>query len=266
MKASTRSAIYEGWVRHRRFAPRTHAFEMPLFMLYVDLDELPGLFDGHWLWSARRPALGWFRKDDYLPGREGPLADRARDVVEKHLGIRPSGPVRLLTHARIAGYVFNPVSFYYCFDPGETRVEAIVAEITNTPWNERHCYVLRPAVPGDAPGRRGDWYEFDKKFHVSPFMPMEQHYRWYLAPPGENLTVHMENFEAETRLFDATLTLRRRQMCSRVLSSVLLRYPLLTAKVVAGIHWQALRLWLKRIPFHSHPAKRAASPSRAERS
>lgn len=250
------SAIYSGWVRHRRFKPAAHEFRYKLFMMYLDLAELPRLFDRFWLWSARRPALAWFRRSDYLQrGGEGAtsLDEAVRELVKRETGTAPRGPIRLLTHLRYFGHCFNPVSFYYCFDERGEKVETIVAEITNTPWGERHAYVL----PAHGSGSRDATlrFRFDKRFHVSPFMPMQMTYDWRLTAPGERLLVHMENLRDGQRAFDATLSLERREISGGALARTLLRFPLMTLRVMAAIHWQALRLWLKRVPFHSHPAK-----------
>jgi len=249
------SAIYEGTVRHRRRSPREHAFRFPLFMMYLDLAELPSLFDRRLLWSAKRPNLAWFRRADYLGSAEGPLDEAVRDRVERAVGERPRGPIRLLTHLRYFGYVFNPVSFYYCFDEGDEEVETIVAEITNTPWKERHAYVLHQRQSsGRGSNRR---FQFDKVFHVSPFMPMQQSYDWTFTQPTDLLSVHMMNFERQGRVFDATLRLRRREISGASLARVLALYPLMTTQVIAKIHFEALRLWLKRVPIQPHPAKPA---------
>ena len=203
------SAIYEGRVRHRRFAPVEHHFSYRLFMMYLDLGELDTVFRGRWLWSARRPAIAWFRRHDHVGDPDRPLDDVVRDLVAERTGRRPAGPVRLLTHLRYFGYCMNPVSFYYCFEADGATLDAIVAEVHNTPWGERHCYVL---------DQSGAPHEFPKNFHVSPFMPMEQTYRWRLGTPGSTLPVHMENLEDGTLVFDATLTLRRRPVTGRGLA------------------------------------------------
>ena len=243
------SCIYKGWVRHRRVAPTHNSFRYRMFMLYLDLAELPQLFDGKPLWSARRPALAWFRRRDYLGPAHVPLDTAVRDLVEARSGVRPAGPIRLLTHLRYFGYVMNPVSFYYCFDPAGARLETIVAEITNTPWGERHQYVL-PAGAQAAPLKR---FEFDKGFHVSPFMPMEIQSHWCFNAPADRLLVNMQNFRGDQFMFDATLSLRREPLSAGALLRALAGYPVMTLKVIAAIHFQALRLWLKRTPFHAHP-------------
>jgi DUF1365 family protein len=248
------SCIYTGTIRHRRLEPTGNAFRYSLFMMYLDLDELPGVFDGRWLWSARRPALAWFRRADYLGDPAMPLGDAVRELVTQRTGIRPRGPIRLLTHLRLFGYVMNPVSFYYCFDATGTTVETIVTEITNTPWGERHSYILAAAA-SDGPNAT-QRFRFPKEFHVSPFLQMDQSYDWRFSAPRARLVVHMENFERRGKLFDATLALKREPLNARSLAWALATHPWMTAKVAAGIYWQALRLYLKRVPFHTHPTKR----------
>jgi DUF1365 family protein len=185
----TASAIYEGWVRHRRFEPVDHSFRYRFFLAYLDLAELPGVLDPYPLYSARRRAPARFRRADYLGDPARPLDECVRDVVERAGAPRPAGPVRLLTGLRYLGHGFNPVSFYYCFDPTGRRVESVVAEVENIPWGERHAYVLeRGAREGTVLAA-----ELEKKHHVSPLMGMDQTYSFRAGTPGERLQVHIES-------------------------------------------------------------------------
>lgn len=241
------SAIYLGRLTHRRLAPKPHAFSYRLYMLYLDLDQLPALHSPLLGIEAPRPLS--FRRRDYLGKADRPLKDEVLDEVERALGVRPAGPVRLLAHVRAFGYVFNPVAFYYCFDALGRAVQAIVAEITNTPWGERHRYVL-------AAGAHGAKASFAKAFHVSPFFPMAQHYVWSFSTPGERLGVGMTSEQDGRKVFSARLALRRRPLSSGQLARVALGLPLMGWQVHAAIYAQALRLWLKGTPFFPHPEPR----------
>jgi DUF1365 family protein len=243
------SALYIGSVRHRRYAPKASSFQYRLFYAYLDLDELDQVFAGRWLWSAHRLAPIRFDRNDYLQPTGEPLKTAALDIIEKFLGRRPTGSVRLLTHLRHFGYCFNPVSFYYAYE-GD-RLDAIVAEITNTPWGERHQYVLDAReAPKDGNSRL---FQFAKSFHVSPFLPMQVDYSWRFSDPDNRLHVHMTDRIDNAVVFDATLSLQRKAITGYSLAAALLSFPLMTLKVITLIHWQALRLWWKRVPFHSHP-------------
>ena len=252
MSAALASAVYEGVVRHRRHAPHPHAFRYRMAQLYLDLDEIDRVFDRRWLWSAHRRNLAEFRRSDYLGDPDRPLGDAVRERAAEALGRRPQGPIRLLTHLRYAGLVFNPVSLYYCYAADGATLDCIVAEITNTPWKERHAYVL-PVEAAEAHGRSRRW-AFAKQFHVSPFVGTARDYDWRFTLPGDDLHVHMDVMRDGAREFDATLHLQRRPLDAASLRRVLWRYPLMTAQVVGAIHWQALRLWLKRTPVYDHPA------------
>jgi DUF1365 family protein len=266
------SAVYEGWIRHRRFEPVEHSFRYRLFLMYLDLDELPAALDPYPLWSARRPAPARFRRSDYMGDPSRPLAECARDAVEEQTGRRPTGPVRLLANLRYLGHVFNPVSFYYCFDAAGERVDAVVADVNNIPWGERHPYVLARGT------RRGAVLtdELDKTLHVSPLMGMDQTYAFRASEPGDRLSVHIESRpcpvqrptalrepqcvapreQRERKQFDATLSLHRRELSRALLAKMLARYPAMSLQVVAKIYAQSLRLKLKGAHYFPHPEGR----------
>jgi uncharacterized protein len=247
------SCFYEGQVRHRRFTPKPHAFNYRIFYVYLDLDELDTVFGKRWFWSTKNPALASFRREDHLGDASLSLKDAVADTVEQQTGVRPQGPIRLLTHLRYFGFVFNPVSFYYCFDTTGTKVETIVAEVNNTPWGEQHIYVL-PQSRNTGSGSHAR-YALDKAFHVSPFMPMDIHYNWALSEPEQKLSVHMENYHANIKIFDATLALNKKPVNAQNCAGVLLRYPLMTLTVITAIYWQALKLLFKGTPVYDHPDK-----------
>lgn len=244
---STRgSAIYEGWVSHRRSTPIEHAFRYRIFLPLFDLDELPELLDDVPLWSARRRALARFRRSDYLGDPAVPLADAARDLVAERTGHRPGGAVRLLANPRYLGVGFNPVSFYFL--SGDDGVEAMIAEVTNTPWGERRSYVLEA-------GDEGLTGSFEKQLHVSPFMPMEQRYEWSASDSGDRLGISIRNHDADgNRVFEASLALRRREITPRALREMLFRYPPMTISTIARIYMNAVRLKVKGAPYFSPPA------------
>jgi uncharacterized protein len=225
------SCVYEGWVRHRRHTPVAHAFRYPLYLLYLDLDELPDVLDRSRLWSA----VARFERGDHLGDPRRPLRAEVLDLVEAQTGRRPDGPVRVLTQLRHYGVGFNPVSFYYCFDGEE--LAAVAAQVTNTPWGERHAYVLGERV--------------GKELHVSPFLGMDAEYACRFSVPRRTLQVHIEAAPA----FSATLSLLRREIDARLLRRLLVRYPAPPVAVLARIYLQALRLKLRGAPYHPHPAR-----------
>jgi len=204
--------VYAGTIRHRRFAARAHGFRHRIALAYFDLERPP-------------PGGGLvrFEPSDYL----------APDSVRALTGVS-GGPIRLLAALRSFGHCFNPIALYYCFDR-EGALRSVVAEVTNTPWGERHAYVV-PAGGG----------AMEKVLHVSPFMGMEQTYTMRLAPPAETLSVHVESRHAGRLAFDATLALRRRPFSRRPLAGASLR-------TVWLIYAHAAALKLKGVPVHPHP-------------
>lgn len=264
----SRSGIYTGWIRHRRFLPVVHEFQYPIFLLYLDLDEIPQLFKSKWFCSLERFNLVSFYRKDFLKPKCPDLKQAVIELVSaeansRGVNIPPIEYVRLLTHVRYVNAIFNPVSFYYCFNEDD-HLLAIVAEITNTPWDEKFSYVLLVDQSSTKMEyeRKGDdkhQFKFNKQFHVSPFNPMDMNYRWVLNVPGEVLSVYMENRRGENAMngldskhFDATLRLQKKNI-TKELARTLIQYPFITVKVIAGIYWQALKLWIKKAPFYEHP-------------
>ncbi|UHQ55490.1 DUF1365 domain-containing protein [Microbulbifer sp. YPW16] len=251
------SAIYSGWVQHRRFAPREHRFRYRVFMMYLDLGELDQVLAMSPLWSRSRWAPASFRREDFFGDPVLGVGEAVRRRVEEACGERPDGPVRVLANWRYFGYNMNPISTYYCFDRDGRDVRWVMLDVHNTPWNERHSYVLdcRDAASDETPERisRVQRSSFDKAFHVSPFMPMRQAYRWRSITPADRLSIFLQNLQDGKAVFDATLSLKREEISPRSLNLALIRYPLMTVKVITAIYWQALRLWLKRVPLFTHP-------------
>ncbi|MCV6637708.1 DUF1365 domain-containing protein [Candidatus Albibeggiatoa sp. nov. NOAA] len=244
------SALYEGWIRHRRFSPKQHDFRYGITMLWLDLSELDQVFNSHWLWSVERRNIAAFYRKDHFGDATQDLDDAIRSIVEQQMGQRPTGAIRLLTHPRYFGYVFNPVSFYFCYDNNE-QIQTIVAEVSNMPWREQHLYVLQPNSTQDNTLQ----FRIPKTFHVSPFLPMDLEYAFRFNQPDEDLVVHIEDLQEGQKIFDATLVLKQRPVNTANLSRVLWRFPLMTVQVVFGIHWQALRLWMKKLTIYPHRSK-----------
>ncbi|WP_372982654.1 DUF1365 domain-containing protein [Marinobacter sediminum] len=254
----------EGTVRHRRKFPVSHEFQYSTGMLALDLDEWDQVTQTSPLFSLER--FNWLslRRSDYFQPEAGPLSDAVRDQVETATGWRPDGAVELVTHPRYFGYVFNPVSFYFCYRSGDKPLDGpvpkvIMAQISNTPWHERHVYCMETLHEGaNAQGWHSERFEFSKRFHVSPFNGMEQHYQWTFSFRGPDLRIHMNVLEAEKKHFDATLVVHRTPLTRKEVHRSLRKFPLEAVKVTAGIYWHALKLKVKGAPFYTHPDKLAA--------
>jgi len=266
------SAIYQGNLRHRRFFPKRHEFSYSSTLFYIDLDELPDLFADAVGWSVDRANLGSFRREDFLGDPDVPLKEAVRLEVNmllaldnKNAVLCPNGAVRMLTNLRIFGFCFNPVTFYYLFNEGAERPLMILAQVNNTPWNERHTYLIQC---DENTGKANS--QFDKKFHVSPFNPIDMVYHWSSSAPAENLVVHMENHSIQkpgssddhfnvTRHMDATLTLQRKAWSASLLQKILWMQPWMAIKVPVAIYWQAVRLFVKGVPVYTHQATKPSS-------
>jgi len=222
--------------------------------MFLDLARLPELSGVHPLWSGTGVNLAYFRRQDHTGDSRIPLDQVIRNRVQGKTGTSPAGPIRMLAHLRYFGYCFNPVSFYFCYDAADSSVETIVAEIHNTPWGEEHLYIL-PTKEGKHSFSQWRQHDFNKAFHISPFMDMDIHYDWRFRIPGEKLSVHMVNYQRGEKIFDASLSLTKKELTRKNLTRALILYPAITAKVVFLIYWQALKLTLKGTPFYTHPEK-----------
>jgi uncharacterized protein len=250
----TASAVYTGWVAHRRFGPVPHSFSYRVFMPLFDLDELPELLDSIPLWSARRPAPARFHSEDYLGGGSPGLSQRARQLVRERIGRQPTGPVRVLANPRYLGVGFNPVCFFFLHSADGRSIEAVIAEVTNTPWGERIAYVLdgRDGAPGSTITGT-----FEKEMHVSPFQPMNQRYEISVTRPGGRLGVAIRSFETDREVFAASMALRRVELTRGRMLRMLLGYPPMTIATLARIYWNAALLKARGAPYHPHPEVRS---------
>jgi DUF1365 family protein len=245
------SALYVGKLRHRRFAPKSHEFSYPVYMAFLDIDEVAELMKVSRFTSYNRWNWTSYDERDHFGDPGKPLRQRLKeDAVREGLQL-PDGKIFLLTHMRYLGYVFNPVSFYYCYDEAG-KLEMILSEVNNT-FGETHNYWL--AAANERPNAAAKRYISAKAMHVSPFQPMNLEYDWIFTAPEERLVTHMNTLANGKSNFDATLQLKRRPWEAQELLKILVSYPMITLKVIAAIHWQALRLWMKRVPVFTHRPK-----------
>lgn len=255
------SALYEGTVSHARLDATAHAFRYSVLMAWLALDELPGALDAHPLWSARRTAPMRFRREDFHGDPALPLDEAVRRTIAEQSGERPTGPICLLAHLRTWGWSFNPIAFYAAFDPdGSGSIDALLAEVTNTPWGERHAYVMAVGA-AEVP----EPVRFPKALHVSPFLDLDLDHSFAFSPFGaERMTIRMDDWRGEQREFAATLDLHRHRLDRPTMGRMLRRHPAPAQRVSGGIYLEALKLRAKGAPFRRHPtlvgpARRTAS-------
>jgi DUF1365 family protein len=238
-----RSGIYEGRVVHHRRTPVDHRFTYRIALVLVDLSEVDALCRLHPLWSNEGRNVVSFRRADYLGSPYIPLGTAVRDLVEERTGARPDGPISVLTQFRTWGWLFNPITTYYCYDPTGTTVATTVVEVTNTPWHERTAYILEGTGS----------HRVAKAMHVSPFLPMGLTHRFTVGVPGERLTLAVDDFDGDEQVFGASMALTRHPAGRAAQGRLLWRFPLMTLRVSLGIYRQALALRCKGVPFHRHP-------------
>lgn len=244
-----KSALLVGTVRHRRLSPVTHSLNYPLFMSCLDLDETDVVFGQVWGMGKRWWHWARFRRADYLG--EGNLKQAVQDKVCELTGEALTGRVEAVIHLRYLGVYFSPVNFYYLYDENDQWCY-LLAEVSNTPWNERHYY----AIPATESGR----WQHEKAFHVSPFNPIEQQYHWRIKPLNDRLNVHLE-CHRDRKEFDATLLMNKTPLCSKSLLKHLISTPIMAVKVTIGIYWHAFKLWRKGAPIYDHSSVSVPPPS-----
>ncbi|AWB65410.1 DUF1365 domain-containing protein [Saccharobesus litoralis] len=250
--ATNNSGIYVGQVRHRRFSPTFHGFNYKLYMMGLDIDELEntlaqsGLLGTSWYNPIR------FKQNDYVKGDLADLKARIANKVNELGGDYANWQhkkIFMLAQLRCLGLFFSPVNFYFCFnDDTNSNCLYMLAEVSNTPWNEKHYYLVDLHNISDT----------QKAFHVSPFMPMDMRYRWKIKPPRNKALVHIENHQGQqhtNKVFDATMALSKKPINANNLFKTWLSLPAMTLKICLAIYWQALKLFIKRIPFVAHPSR-----------
>jgi len=247
------SALYSGQVMHHRLRPREHTLRYRVFWMLLDLDELDQMSRSLRFFSRNRSNLMGFHDADHGDGSETPLRVQATRLLERRGVDIGSGAIRLLTMPRVLGYVFNPISLYYCHRP-DGALAAMIYEVTST-FRERRAYVL-PVAPEDGRVGRID-QATGKGLYVSPFMDMDMRYAFKGSVPDDRLDLAIDGLDSQGLLIATAMRGRRRALSDRAVLAAMAAMPLLTIKVVAAIHWEALKLWLKGVPLTRKPPAEA---------
>ncbi|WP_299568186.1 DUF1365 domain-containing protein [uncultured Shewanella sp.] len=257
------SGIYQGEVSHRRFTPKSHSFSYDMALMAINLDEISQLEKVSRLFGMSKWSLLKFNPQDYLNSLASQFEEQAVEQLEtdnsilspasalkqrvmwtiKQLGAKfDCDEVIFAGQIRHFGFYFSPVNFYFCYQAGQPIY--MLAEVSNTPWDQRHCYLVDIQ----------DTQTTDKVFHVSPFLNLDMHYQWKIVPPSKRLNVTIQNRDDDNKkLFDASLHLQRKPFSSANVRQMLTAFPVMTMKIMWGIYWQAFKLFVKKIPFVAHP-------------
>lgn len=240
------SGLYQGEVRHRRFQTCSHSFSYNMFFLALDLDELDCIERIGWFTKERFSPLS-FRRSDYLGDNKEPLKRSVWNKVEELGGENLRQRVLFVGQVRCFGFYFSPINLYYCYNK-EDELTYLLAEVSNTPWNQTHYYLIN--INSDK--------VIDKAFHVSPFLNLEMKYHWFIKAPSQHLSLHLENRgldKEQKKIFDATIAMTKKELNRKNIQNQVISIPMMTVKIVYGIYWQAMKLFLKRIPFVPYPEK-----------
>lgn len=243
--------LFEGWVSHQRSTPVEHNFRYKIFQVWIDVKKTSLLDDISRWWSSKGFNLVQFKRQNYLPGDQS-LYQEVCATLKQHTGNDFNGDAFLLASLSYWGYCFNPIVFIACYEGGQLRY--LITEVHNTPWNERFVYVHDTFATDSVVDKSGYHIaDFDKAFHVSPFMPMDLQYQWKYQINESSFYISMRLLQKGDSIFNAILNLKGKPLSRAKANLIPFKFPFMCTKVVAAIYWQALILWVKRVPIFPHP-------------